>query len=528
MVSVNIWIKDALQYYQAGNTAVAEELYRKALDKEPKNIEALFGLGMLYSDKGENDAAGILYEEIIAAKSDSPESLYNLGNTFKKLGQLEKAALSYNKAIALKLNYAEAWLNLGTVLQKQGKFNEAELSYKHVVALDPDNYKAFYNLGNACRNQGKIIEAAGNYQSAIKVKPNFVEAYTNLGHVLKEQGKLNDALEMYNKAISLKPDFASARWNRALTLLLTGNFEQGWKDYDYRFLVKELGFRVLSGTSWDGSNLNGKTILVHAEQGVGDTFQFIRFLPMVKKQGGHVIFECTRNLSPLLKNCKGFDEITERGTDNNPVVSYDVHIPLLSLPKLFGIPPAPIPNAVPYIKADPELVRKWGIRITSLVSDCRSANDFPFRIGIVWAGNPTHGNDKNRSCLLADFEPLKEIHDAVLISLQKGDASSQLDKPPEGMSIINLDNEINSFSDTAAIIVNLDLVLTVDTAVAHLAGAIGKEVWTLLPYLPDWRWSLSRTDSPWYHGMKLYRQRKPGDWASVIKYVADDLKKRNI
>jgi hypothetical protein len=265
---------------------------------------------------------------------------------------------------------------------------------------------------------------------------------------------------------------------------------------------------------WDGSYLNGKSILVYTEQGIGDSIQFVRYLPMVKEQSGCVIVECQQSLCRLLKNCVGIDEIIEMTSHGKSPMKFDVQIPLLSLPGIFDATVDSIPQNLSYIKPDPVLVSQW-----RSMFDC----DNNLKVGIVWAGNPKHKNDRNRSCSLKDFAHLTSIRGLTFYSLQKGLASVEANNHPKGMKIINLDNELNDFADTAAAIDNLDLVIAVDTAVAHLAGAIGKPVWTLLPFVPDWRWMLKRSDSPWYPSMRLFRQRQLYDWDGVFDQVRKSL-----
>jgi hypothetical protein len=302
-------------------------------------------------------------------------------------------------------------------------------------------------------------------------------------------------------------------------LLLTENFEQGWPEYEWRLRTKNRLFPTLHQPVWDGTPLNGRSILVHAEQGLGDAIQFVRYLPMVRARGGHVIFKCQPDLFRLLRNCKGFDEIIEQIPASESAVQFDVHIFLLSLPGIFNTTLDTIPSEASYITANPNLVTQWQMRL---------GHNEDFKIGIVWAGSPKHKGDRKRSCSLADFAPLANIPGLVFYSLQKGPASTEACNPPENMKLINLENELNDFTDTAAVIANLDLVISVDTAVVHLAGAIGKTVWTLLPFAPDWRWLQNRDDSPWYPrpnglagraGMRLFRQTRPDDWAGVFEQV---------
>ncbi|KKK84230.1 hypothetical protein LCGC14_2785440, partial [marine sediment metagenome] len=334
---------------------------------------------------------------------------------------------------------------------------------------------------------------------------------------LQEQGKLDEAIASYDRAIALQSDYAEAHMNRSFALLLTENFEQGWQEYEWRLRAKDRASPTFQQPRWDGSPLNGRTILVHAEQGLGDTIQFIRYLPLVKARGGHVIFECQKPLYRLLKSCAGIDEIIERTSTRKLLAQFDLYIPLPSLPGIFGTTLNTIPSDSSYITVDPDLVTQWRIRL---------GHNEDFKIGIVWAGNPDHNMDRARSCSLADFAPLVDIPDLTFYSLQKGPASAEANDPPKGMKIVNLEDELNDFADTAAVIANLDVVISVDTAVVHLAGAIGKTVWTLLPFVPDWRWLQNRDDTPWYPTMRLFRQTPLNDWTGVFEQVKKVLTKK--
>ncbi len=299
--------------------------------------------------------------------------------------------------------------------------------------------------------------------------------------------------------------------NRSFVLLLTKNFEEGLPEYEWRSRATNCTTHAFQQPGWDGTPLNGKSILVHAEQGFGDTIQFVRYLPMVQAKGGHMILECQNSLFHLLKNNAGVYDVIERTPDCKSLDHIDVHVPLLSLPGIFGTKLDTIPSVVPYIMVDPGLVKQWRTRL--------SHND-AYKVGIVWAGNPLHKYVYyKRSCSLADFAPLVDIPGLVFYSLQKGPASVEANDPPKGMNIINLVDELNDFTDTAAVIANLDLVISIDTSVAHLAGAIGKPVWNLLSFVPDWRWLLDRDDSPWYPGMRLFRQTQLNNWEGVFKQV---------
>ncbi|ODS33871.1 MAG: peptidase [Candidatus Scalindua rubra] len=531
--------------------------YRRAIALKPDYAEAQCNLGNALKEQGSLDKAAVNYRQAILSKPDYVDAHYNLGNTLKEQRKLDKAVESYKRTIALKPDYAMAHCNLGSVLQELGKIDEAiascklaitlkpdyamahcnlgsafqELgrldeaitSYRKAITLNPDYVVAHSNLGSALQELGRLDEAITSYRKAIRLKPDYAMAHCNLGSALQELSKIEEAIESYNRAIVLKPDEAIAHKNKSIALLLIENFKEGWPEYEWRLRTKDHSLRDFQKPKWDGAPLNGKFILVHAEQGFGDTIQFVRYLPMVKSQGGHVIFECRQNLFRLLKNCAGIDKIIENISTNEPSVQFDIHIPLLSLPGIFGTTLDSIPSDVPYITVDSRLVEQWRIRLE---------HDNNFKIGIVWAGNPTFKNYHNRSCSLADFAILSEIPGLSFYSLQKGPASVETNNPPEGMKIINLENELNDFADTAAVIDNLDLIISTDTAVVHLAGAIGKPVWTLLHSAPDWRWLLNRDDSPWYPrpnglagraGMCLFRQSKLNDWSGVFEQVKEAL-----
>jgi tetratricopeptide (TPR) repeat protein len=484
--------------------------YRQALSLKPDYAEAHNNLGTTLQEQGRLDEAIACYRQALLLKPDYAEANYNLGNALKILGKIDEAIKSYKQAITLKQNYTNAYVNLGTALQEHGKFNEAIASYRQALSFKPDYVEAHNNLGNALKEQGKLDEAIASYRQALSFKPDHAEAHNNLGATLQEQGKLAEAIASYDRAIVLKSDYVEAHINKSFALLLTENFEQGWQEYEWRLRAKNRFYPVLKQPRWDGSPLNGRSILVHAEQGLGDIIQFIRYLPLVHAQASYVIFKCQQDLFRLLQNCKGFDEIMEQTPSSKSAVQFDVHIPLLSLPGIFGTTLDSMPSNSSYITADPKLVTQWQMRI---------GHNEDFKIGIVWAGNPKNRWGRKRSCSLAYFAPLADTPGLTFYSLQKGPASTEAFNPPKNMKLINLENELNDFTDTAAIIANLDLVISVDTAVAHLTGSLGKPLWNLLYFSPDWRWLQNRDDSPWYPSMRLFRQTRPNDWVGVFEQV---------
>jgi len=300
----------------------------------------------------------------------------------------------------------------------------------------------------------------------------------------------------------------------SLALLLTGNFREGWREYEWRWETKYLisSRRTFPQRLWDGSDIKGLTILLHAEQGFGDTIQFIRYAPLVARRGAKIIFECPKELISLLRSVEGIEEVIVRG---ETLPEFNLHCPLLSLPLAFDTTLETIPAMIPYITNDPTYTEKWKNKIDWA--------DSRFRIGLAWAGNPGFKQNRYRNCELENFLPLTQLPRVIFYSLQKGEEAKEAKHPPGGMKIIDLTEDIHDFSDTAAFIENIDLVISIDTAVTHLAGAMGRPVWTLLPFSPEWRWMLNREDSPWYPTMRLFRQSSHGDWESVISLVEKNL-----
>ena len=438
-------------------------------------------------------------------------------------------------------------LNLAVEKQKSGKLDEAEILYRKVLEKEPRSSDAFHLLGLVAYQKGKCKEAIKNINKAIQLKPDasfygnlgmvydalgdkekskecFLKALNinskygkahlanyNLGVYYREKGEIKKALEYYNEAIKLDEGFSEAHWNRGLILLLLGRFERGWEDFEYRMKKKSpTDSRVFGKPKWDGSVLNGKKILVVSEQGFGDSIQFVRYLYLIKEKGGYIVLECKRELVKLFESLGVIDEFIEK-SNAVPNVDADYYVHLMSLPYIFKTNLENIPNKIPYLKAEPELVEKFKSKF----------NSDKFKVGIVWSGNKSQDDDKNRSMRFKNFESLREIKEVDFFSLQKGKSVEQLDD----VEVVDIGEEINDFADTVAVIENLDLVISVDTATVHLAGAMGKPVWILLTKVPDWRWLLDREDSPWYPTMKLFRQKKSGDWDEVIGRVKRELKR---
>lgn len=496
-----------------GDLHTAISSYKEALRWNPEFTEVHCNLGNILNEMGRSMEALDSYKEALRLKPDYAEAYFNLGNTLQTLGHFEKAVPCYHDAIRNKPGFNEAYTNLSAALYELGEFDEGLNSAHKAVQLKPDNPYTLNILGNLYKQTDHYQQAKRCFQQAIQLKPDFAEPYNNLGSTYLATRELDKALSHYNKALALLPDFVEARWSRSLLYLLTENFKEGWLDYEWRWKKKDFVKikRRYTQPQWDGTPLPDKTILIYAEQGYGDTIHFIRYVPLVKQHVKNVIVEAHKPLIKLLSSCSGIDQLISLGT---APPEFDLHIPLLSLPGIFQTDLNNIPDNNPYLSIPKGLKTD-----TSLVSNVKSR----LKIGIVWAGNPDHKNDRNRCCPVSQFLKLQQIPEVTLFSLQKGPQKLDLHNINAQNEIVDLSHVINDFSDTAVIIKKLDLIITVDTAVAHLAGALNHPVWILLPYVPEWRWFLKRDDSPWYPSMRLFRQTQHGNWEGVFNKVIRNL-----
>ena len=538
--------------YQAGHFARAEQVCRQIVQADPRGVDGWFLFASACQAQGKLDEAVAGYRQAALLRPDFAETHYRLGNTLFARGLLGEALGSYQQALLLRPRHAETQNNVGVVLADQGRPAEALPHYQQAVTLKPAYAEAHYNLGNALKAlnrleeavaayqqairhnpqftpaylnlgvaltaQGKPAEAVAAYRQAIQLEPNLAKAHNNMGLALAQQNQLDEALACYARALEIQPDFADAHYNRALALLVRGDFEQGWPEYEWRWRLAEIPARPFTQPRWDGSPLGGRTILLHAEQGAGDTIQFIRYAPLVQERGGRVLVECPATLIPLLSTCRSIDQLIGRGT---PLPDFDVHAPLLSLPGIFRTSLATIPADIPYLAADPQLVERWRQELQRVRE---------FKIGISWQGSPGYRWDRQRSLALAHFEPVARLVGVRLFSLQKGLGTEQLRDLPGYFPVTDLgrtlDENTGAFVETAAVLKNLDLVITCDTALGHLAGALGVPVWTVLPFAPEWRWLLDREDSPWYPTVRLFRQSRLGNWDGVFARIAAELWQR--
>lgn len=523
-----------------------EACYLRLLDREPENIEAAFALASLYLRSNNGDQALKWLRKVQARMPESAVVLNNIGKAYMLKGDRSQAREMYHRACTLDPKLAEAWFNLaeldqssdrveqaiahyqkalainpiitaaynnmGNALRDLKRYAEAVAAFNQVVTLEPDLAQGHYNLGSAFRCMDRYSEAMVHLSRAIELQPAYADAWNNLALTCKNIGDMDRALNYFNKALQLQPDFAVAHWNRSFVHFLKGNWPEGWQDFEWRFRVphwRTIYPHRISGKLWCGDPMKNQTLLVHDEQGLGDAFQFIRYLPWARERCGRLIFETRSELAPLLEKTLGIDELVIRSCDGPPEVAFDQYVPLMSLGRIVNADPNHMSPTEAYIRAPGEKAAQWGQRVPA-----RGLN-----IGLVWAGRPEHGNDANRSCQLELFAPLFDLPGFNFIGLQKGPAAAEAEQMPYYDKFQNWGPELESFSDTAGLMQHLDLVLTVDTSVAHLAGAMGRPVWVLIPFLPDWRWGMNTAETGWYPTMRLFRQPRPKDWNPVIGQI---------
>ena len=491
--------------------------YRQAVSLKPDYAEAYHNMAVAMQSQGHYAAAVEKCRHAVLLKPDYVQAYNTMAFSLEKQDFYDEAIENYRQALLLDPDFAEAYNHLGVVLNDMGRTAEAIDNFRNALKREPGYAEVYNNMGIALKEQEEFSEAIASFEKALQLDPDFAEAYYNLGNSLRDEGRCAGAIDNYKKAIGLKPDYAQAHWNLSLALLLNGNYSEGWKGYKWR---RNVNLKVLTDyhctgkPRWDGSSFKSKRLLVHHEQGLGDNIQFVRYLPMVKARGGTVVFETLKPLVNLLRGFPGVDELVEYVPNRKLPLEYDVYTSLLDMPHIFKTTVETIPSQVPYIFADLSRSRYWREELIGP----------ELKVGIVWAGSPEHGNDRFRSCSLKHFASLGEIEGVRLYSLQKGSAARQMEEFEGTVSMTNISKHFNDFTDTAAAIDNLDLIISVDTSVLHLSGAMAKPTWALIPYAPEWRWMLNRQDSPWYPTMRLFRQSYWNDWDSVFGRVTEELK----
>lgn len=503
----------AQAHLRLGQADAALAIYDRLLAAHADDVAAQIGRGDVLLKLDRNAEAVAAYDLALARRPADASVWSNRGAALRALQDLAGAVASFDRAIALQPDYAEAWSNRGVALRELKRQAESLASLERALALRPDFADAHYNAGIALLELGRAGEAQARFDEALRLQPLYHEAQYNRGIALMEQMKLREALAGFDRALALEADYAPAHWNKAVLLLLTGDFAAGWPLYEWRWRNEKLGLkpRDLAAPRWDGSQpLAGRVVLLHAEQGLGDTLQFCRYAELVSARGAEVILEVPRPLHAILQGLAGVTRLMVRG---EPVPSVDFHAPLLSLPLAFRTDAGSIPAPRRYLAAPPAKRAEWE-RV--LGSGKRR------RAGIVWSGSTHHQGDRYRSIGLAQLLPHLP-GGWEFVSLQKEVRPTDAAVLAAHPEIRPLGAEFDDFTDTAAVIELLDVVISVDTSVAHLSGALGQRTWTLLPSNPDWRWLLGRDDTPWYPTMKLYRQATPCDWTAPLARIGSEL-----
>ena len=498
----------AFAAHQGGDDARADRLYRAVLDREPENVEALHLLGWLCHERGRNAEALRLLSAAARHNAGSAEVQSDLGLVLHVLERYDEAIGHHDAAQRLDPSDPDLVNRRAITLSRLGRNTQALAELDRALALAPDNPETLGNRGNVLVRLNRPIEAIAAYDAARAAVGDTARLLTNRAHALRRLGRLDEAITDLNAAVGLQPGFAEAHYERGMAQLARGDFARGWDAYEWRwqtgaFAASRRGF---TSPLWTGAQpVAGKTVLLHAEQGLGDTLQFVRYLPLVAQRGATVVLEVQPELMSLLGGFDGAARVIARG-DKLP--RFDLHCPLMSLPGALGTRLGSIPARVPYLAAPQDRIARWAERVPTRP-----------RIGLVWAGRTTHNNDLNRSIPLELLAPLLRERDATFVSLQRelrdGDEAILRAHP----DVVRLGEELIDFADTAALIGQLDAVVSVDTAVAHLAGALGKPLLLLLPFAADFRWLRRRDDSPWYPSARLLRQAAFGDWGSAIARV---------
>jgi tetratricopeptide (TPR) repeat protein len=539
-------LEQAMKLHQAGRLDQAQQLYQQILRLEPDQADALHLLGVAAAQAGKPELALAPIQRAIAVRPNVAVYYLNLANAYCDLGRLDEAVAQYRRAIELYPDYPECLVNLGAVLRRVGRLEESETRLRRALQLQPNNPLAHFHLGttlqrarrleeaipplrealrlkpgyaDAAKNLGIVLRRSGHFAEAetfyrdwLAREPNSAENLVNLGHTLAQTGRVDESLACFDRALELDPNSGEAHTNRAVLWLLRGDFERGWPEYEWRWRRKNTTPPPIPRPAWDGRPMPDGTILLVVEQGVGDIFHFMRYAALVRQRVGRVLVLCRPPLIPILSRTPGIDRLIAEGDEVPP---FDVYAMLMSLPLVLGTRLESIPADVPYLHADPERAARWRERLAGRPG---------LRVGVAWQGNPDHPDDSTRSVPLTRFEPLLAVPGVRFVSLQKGVGAEQIRRLVNPGQIedftAELDQGSGAFMDTAAVIANLDLVISADTAVAHLAAGLGVPTWLALATACDWRWLLDRRDSPWYPSVRLFRQPRPGDWNSVAAEMA--------
>lgn len=488
--------------------------YTQALTLQPQFFAAYLARAGAYTSCQEYGLGKSDYHYVLQHKPDSKESYFGLGNILKEQFLFKEAIAWYYQALAIDGNYFDALTNLAHVLRRIKLFDEAAVNYSKAAQVSPHLPQAYANLGNVLHDLKRSDLAIDAYVQALELDPLNQQALFNLGNIFKELNQLDEALQQFEYVLTIDADDIEAHFAKGMVLLTQGNYPEGFKLYAYRWRRQSLlmPLRKYSQPLWTGKeSLQGKVLLIYAEQGLGDSIQFSRLLPQITKRGGRIIFEVQKSLVTCLQSLEGNITLI---TQQDPPLSFDYYCPLLNLPTALELTLDSIPLAGGYLRAKPDYVSKWRNKLKKAIKP---------RIGLVCSGNPMHENDHNRSIFLADVMPwLPQEFEYYILQKEIREVDRELLKNYPLCRVF--ENTLEDFEDTAALCTLMDIVISVDTSVAHLSGALGKKTWLLLPYCPDWRWLLARVDTPWYQSMKLYRQEFTNQWQSTLSQLSKDLK----
>jgi tetratricopeptide (TPR) repeat protein len=500
---------------QIGKPQEAVASLQEAIRLRPDLAKAHNNLGVALGKLGRRKEALEAWQEAVRLQPEYVEAQFNYAVALNEAGKKHEAIAAYQKVIATRPDFAEAYSNLGLLMTDSGRPAEAVILLKQAVRLNDKFADAHNNLGLALVDLGRHEEAIASYEQALRLRPTDADLHNNMGTALAASGRLDEALGSFQLALWLNPNHAGAHWHRALTLLHQGKYEEGWQEYEWRWRRKRSRPRKMAQPRWDGCSLPDKTILLYCEQGLGDSIQFVRYAQLVKERVGTVLLECSPRLISVLSTCPGIDRCVPAG---EPLPAHDVQAPLLSLPALLRAKGA-LHMDKPYLTAEPERVAKWR----------KELELYPgLKIGICWQGNPKHRWDRHRSFPLHHCLKLCQLEGVQLVSLQKGHGQEQLEDHAFRGKIVDFgdqEDDESGLADVTAIVQSLDLIITCDSALAHLAGALAKPVWIVLAFQADWRWLVGRKDSPWYASAMLFRQRESGRWEELFDQIAAQVRK---
>jgi Flp pilus assembly protein TadD len=508
-------MQQAVQLQQAGRLIDAEKIARQILAVCPDHDGAVHLLGVIARVTRNTEPAIELFRRAIAINPHVAGYYNNLGNALTDKGLRDEALSAYRNAIQIDPGFALAYYNVGETLIGMNRFellDEAIAATREAIRLMPGHVESQSNLSVALRKQEKFDQAIDACRGALAINPNHAAAFNNLGNALKERGDFRQSIAAYKEAIRCQSDFDTAHYNLGMVSLLIGDFSLGWKEYEWRLKNNAVWPKDVPQIRWGGEQLAGKRILLWGEQGMGDIIQLVRYVPLVAELGGRTVVKCYPALVRVLRGDPRLGQVLAM---EDPLPPCDVECPIVSLPMVFKTKLESIPASVPYLTPESALREAWKRKLSPSGGD--------LRVGLVWAGNPNFRDDRTRSLRLEQLAQFGAVRNVQFYSLQKGPPGEQAKNPPPGLNLIDLGPQLDDFADTAAVMSLMDLIITTDTSIPHLAGALGRPVWLMLQFVPDFRWLLDRDDSPWYPTMRLFRQKTRGDWPGVIGRVTEAL-----